>query len=55
MSYSIRKNVIEPLFLITFEVDTTFDYEGLEQAIYEAVSSNGIDIKWQSDCHNHNN
>ena len=30
--------------VITFEVEKTFDYKGLEQAIYEAVSSYGIDI-----------
>ena len=34
-------------YVITFKVDKTFDYEGLEQAIYEAVSSYGIDIKCQ--------
>ena len=34
-------------FIIIFKVDKTFDYGGLEQAIFEAVSSNGIDIKSQ--------
>ena len=34
-------------YVITFKVDKTFDYEGLEQAIYEAVSSYGIDNKSQ--------
>ena len=38
-------------FVITFKVDETFDFDGLEQEIYEAVSSYGIEIlsqSWQS-------
>ena len=31
-------------FVIKFKVDKAFHYEGLEKAIYEAVSSNGINI-----------
>ena len=34
-------------YLITIEVDKLFDYEGLEQAIYEAVLSHGTDIIFQ--------
>ena len=34
-------------YVITFKVDKTFDHEGFEQAIYEAVASYGIDIKSQ--------
>ena len=32
-------------FVIIMEVDRTFDFEGLEKAIYEAISSYGIDFK----------
>ena len=35
-------------FVIEFKVDKAFHYEGLEKAIYEAVSSNGINIISQS-------
>ena len=35
-------------FVITFKVDETFDFDGLEQEIYEAVSSYGIEILSQS-------
>ena len=50
--FSLKRKVLESrllnhYFIITFKVDKTFDYEGLEQAIFEAVSSNGIDIKSQ--------
>ena len=31
-------------FVIEFKADERLDYEGLEQAIYEAVSSYGINI-----------
>ena len=30
--------------IITFKADKTFDYEGLDKSIYEAVSSYGINI-----------
>jgi len=34
---------LRQFFVITSKADKAFDYEGLEQAIYEAVSSYGID------------
>ena len=35
-------------FVITFKADESLEYEGLEQAIYEAVSSYGIELIYQS-------
>ena len=35
-------------FVITFKADESLKYEGLEQAIYEAVSSYGIELISQS-------
>ena len=39
---------LSSFFLIKFKVEKTFNKKGLERAIYEAVSSNGINIKSKS-------
>ena len=39
---------LSSFFLIKFKVEKTFNKKGLERAIYEAVSSNGINIKSES-------